>query len=37
MDQCGLEPSSLVQVQSKIFLDQDRINAQIFRARTELA
>ena len=37
MDQSGLEPSSLVQVQSKKFLDQDRTNPQFFGACTELA
>ena len=37
MDQSGLEPSSLVQVQSKKFLDRDRTNPQFFGTWTELA
>ena len=37
MDQSGLEPSSLVQVQSKKFLDRDRTNPQFFETWTELA
>jgi hypothetical protein len=37
MDQSGLEPSSLVQVQSKEFLDWDRTNPQFFGTWTELA
>jgi len=37
MDQSGLEPSSLVQVQSKKSLDRDRTNPQFFGTGTELA
>jgi len=37
MDQSGLEPSSLVQVQSKKCLDQDQTNPQFFATWTELA
>jgi hypothetical protein len=37
MDQSGLEPSSLVQVQFKKFLDRDRTNHQFFGTWTELA
>jgi hypothetical protein len=37
MDQSRLEPSSLVQVQSKKFLDRDQTDPQIFGAWTELA
>ena len=37
MDQSVLEPSSLVQVQSKKFLDRDRTNPQFFWTWTELA
>jgi len=36
MDQSGLEPSSLGQVQSKKFLDQNRTNPQCFQTGTEL-
>jgi hypothetical protein len=37
MDQSGPEPSSLVQVQSKQFLDRDRTNPQNFGTWNELA
>jgi hypothetical protein len=37
MDQSGLEPSSIVQVQSKKFLDRDGTNPQFFWTWTELA
>jgi len=37
MDQSGLEPSSLVQVQSKKFLDRDWTNPQFFWTWTERA
>jgi len=37
MDQSGLEPSSLVQVQSKKCLDRDRTNPQFFGTWTEVA
>jgi len=37
MDQSGLEPSSVVQVQSKKFFDRDQTDPQFFGAWTELA
>jgi len=36
MDRSGLDPSSLVQVQSKEFSDRDRSNPQFFGTWTEL-